>query len=638
MRPGDLAYMAFYSSALMICLTCLIFTFIQSRTDKPQNKIYISMIFILTLNSVCGMAGAIFVAKINISQTAYFICEVFQFLYFLSHAALCPVFAYYVLNVTGAAGRLSRKLRVLFFVPLAVCELFVVTNPFTQWVYYYDENHKFNRNWGETTIYAAAILYFVCAIFNLLITWNAMTNKRRLSLLYFIGIVVAGTAVQLLYIDVKCELFCESLGLLGVMLTIEDEDEWMDSDIGIYNRRGLRVNIRNYIENKQRLFLLVLRITNAHSIQRVTGTVNTEKLAIAVTNYLLTHVKRYHIHHPSTGSFVITYMSSDINKAAHLAETISARFEKPWKYKDSSVLLKAVVMMAEMPIDVKSTEEVFAMADTPIPAKNDKKILYGKDLDFLMRKAAVESAIHRGLEEHNFEVYYQPTYTLKNLRLHGAEALIRLHDSQLGNLFPDEFIPAAEQIGLIDEIDDFVLREVCAFMKSGTPQKYGIDVINVNLSVIQCMRPGFVEHINSIVEECGTEKSTINFEITESVAASDYDVLSSVVKQLKKSGFKFSMDDYGTGYSNMQSIFSLDFDVIKIDKSILWGAEKSELGHIILENSVRMIKQMERKILVEGVETTEQIELLKGYSVDYLQGYYFSRPVPKDEFISVISK
>ncbi|MBQ8983394.1 MAG: EAL domain-containing protein, partial [Lachnospiraceae bacterium] len=124
-----------------------------------------------------------------------------------------------------------------------------------------------------------------------------------------------------------------------------------------------------------------------------------------------------------------------------------------------------------------------------------------------------------------------------------------------------------------------------------------------------------------------------NFEITESVAASDYKFLGRVIRSLKKNGFMFSMDDYGTGYSNVAAILSLDFDVVKIDKSILWGAEKSELGLIILENTIHMVRQMKKQILVEGVETLAQIELLTKLGVDYLQGFYYSKPIPKQEFI-----
>ena len=160
-----------------------------------------------------------------------------------------------------------------------------------------------------------------------------------------------------------------------------------------------------------------------------------------------------------------------------------------------------------------------------------------------------------------------------------------------------------------------------------------MECINVNLSVLQCMRDDFVQHIIGIVEEYGIPKSFINFEITESVSASDYDLLSDVVRKMKEQGFQFSMDDYGTGYSNMHSLFSLDFDIVKIDKSILWDSEKSERGQIILENCVHMIKQMKRKILVEGVETKAHVEKLQNLGVDFYQGYFFSKPINKNQLL-----
>ena len=147
------------------------------------------------------------------------------------------------------------------------------------------------------------------------------------------------------------------------------------------------------------------------------------------------------------------------------------------------------------------------------------------------------------------------------------------------------------------------------------------------------MGNGFVNKILGIVNQYDIPKNFINFEITESVSANDYELLADVIRELKSNGFLFSMDDYGTGYSNMHTLFSLDFDIVKIDKSILWDAEKSEIGQIILENCVHMIRQMKRKILVEGVETESQINRLKALGVDYLQGYYFSKPITQNAFL-----
>ena len=150
------------------------------------------------------------------------------------------------------------------------------------------------------------------------------------------------------------------------------------------------------------------------------------------------------------------------------------------------------------------------------------------------------------------------------------------------------------------------------------------------------MKEGFAEYVSGVVEAEGIRKKMINFEITESVAAKDYDHLADVIEQLKHEGFKFSIDDYGTGYSNMSSLFSLGADIIKIDKSILWNAEKSELGMTLLKTSIDMVHKMQKKALMEGVETEQQIEILKKLGCEYLQGYYFSKPLPKNEFIRLI--
>lgn len=292
-------------------------------------------------------------------------------------------------------------------------------------------------------------------------------------------------------------------------------------------------------------------------------------------------------------------------------------------------------MLVNVPERAKNVEEVIYIAECPIPELMEERIIEGKSLDWIIRRSAVEKAVTHGLDKGSFEVYYQPTYNIDKT-LHGAEALLRMNDKDMGIIYPDEFIPIAEQLGIIDVIDEFVLKEVCKFIFTGIPQKNGMDCINVNLSVLECMKEGFAEYVSGVVEAEGIRKKMINFEITESVAAKDYDHLADVIEQLKHEGFKFSIDDYGTGYSNMSSLFSLGADIIKIDKSILWNAEKSELGMTLLKTSIDMVHKMQKKALMEGVETEQQIEILKKLGCEYLQGYYFSKPLPKNEFISLI--
>ena len=634
--PLQLYQNELYVAALLLCITNLLFTFLQRRTDKMQNKLYILMNIVIALNAGSVVLSS-FVWDYKLTSEAAFAAERFaEFSYFLVHLGLGPLFAFYVLYASGMEHRVTRTEQFLWAAPFVTSELLLITNPFTRWMYIFDENRDFQRGWGEYVVYACCLVYFVFGFVTLIFSWKSLTRKKRVAMCFFFLLVAAGVFIQMLNYMLPVELFAEALGMMGVMIAIEAEDDRIDSDTGFYNRRALITDISALLMNRKRFAVICIKVTNPEIIQRATGSQNQDLLAQILSDYLKSIVKRYYIYNVTSDSFLLRMIEKTEEDIKPLAQEISARFETPFSFNGTDIPLSAVVITADVPACLHSADDVLAMTDQPVPKRIKQKVLCGKDLGYLVRRVAVGEAVSRGLKEHNFEVYYQPTYHIDG-RLHGAEALIRLHDPVLGSIFPDEFVPVAEQIGMIDLLDNFVFTEVCRFWQSGIPSKYGMDCINVNLSVMQCMQPGFVTTINQIAEAAGIDKSRINFEITESVAATDYNVLSGIVAGLKKEGYHFSMDDYGTGYSNMESIFSLDFDVVKIDKSILWSAEKGGIGKIVLESTVHMIQQMQRRILVEGVETQAQIDMLKPLGVDYLQGYFFSQPVPVGAFVRLIS-
>ena len=211
-------------------------------------------------------------------------------------------------------------------------------------------------------------------------------------------------------------------------------------------------------------------------------------------------------------------------------------------------------------------------------------------------------------------------------------------DKELGFVSPDEFIPLAEANGLITEIGELSFRSVCRFLKSGKPQQYGLKYIEVNLSVLQCAQEKLGSQLIGIMEEFGIAPEQINFEITETAGLANYDMLLRNMNRLISWGVTFSMDDYGTGFSTANYLISLPMEIVKIDKSILWPAMESEEAFIILRHTVEMLRSLNKKIVVEGVETAEMVKLLSDIGCDYLQGYYYSKPVPPDDFVMFLAK
>lgn len=626
-------HIAFYATALTIIFTVVFFTINQKRTDRLQNKIFLAMALIVIVNSITVTIAAIAEPGAKDSSTLFVVMEWCQFLYFLIHTALCPVLYYYVICVTGTIRKRSRLHNIIYGIPFLITEIFVLLNPFIHCIFYYDSDCVFHRNWAEALIYAAAAVYFVLAMFELMFSWNAVNARRRFALAYFFLLTLVGVVIQFVNINIKSELFAEALALMGTMLAVESEEDCLDVYIGVYNRRALQIDLHNYIMLGEKLPIIFVKLINADIVERVTGSANSDMMAKAGAEYFKTLVPRYHIYHPNSEAFVITCSGYSEERISSLVKSIEERFEHSWKINNVHVLLNVAVIATMIPDDLQSADDVFYVADSIIPTGLN---IEGTYIDWIMRRADIERALRRSVLEEKFEVYYQPTYNMDGLSLHGAEALVRMNDDEVGFVSPEEFIPIAEQIGIIEHIDDYVLNEVCQFLKSGVPGENNMQCINVNLSVLQCIQPGFLEHIIGIVDNYNVEHGMINFEITESVGAEDYHTLSIVARKLKEEGFSLSMDDYGTGYSNVESMFELDFDIVKIDKGILWNAQKETNGRIILENSVRMIHDLGCKVLVEGVETREQVEMLKALNVDYLQGFYFSKAVPKKRFLRVI--
>ena len=642
----------FNIAALLLCLADICFSVLAGRMGKKQNRYFMLILAILMINSVTGIIGRGIDTGLRLtSDNAFEVYRITRFIYYFTHSALCPLFYWYVSSVidvtfsvkgTLKSRKGTDKLNLFLFI---ASEAVVIVNPFTHLTWYYDSSREFHRGPLEMVIYICAAVSFVITFDLLIRSWNVLTRRDKYMMVFSFALALLGILIQLVYPLCRAEVLFEALGFTGVMTVIENEDERMNVETGCYNRAALRLDVAGCIRNRRHFSVVFVRLHDPGLVQRLTGSQSGDLLNREIVRYLLTKVPSYSIYlaNPSTFALLVydefagnIHGESPERWAEEFSGHIRERFDSPWKVGDAEIPVSVTVICASVPKNAQSEEDLFYIADSPFPANTENGLICGEGLSLFTRRMSVETAVSKGLERGSFEVYYQPTYNLDK-SLHGAEALLRMHDPLLGDLYPDEFIPVAESLGLIDEIDEFVLCEVCRYVATGKPGELGLDSINVNLSVLQCMKEGFADHIDRLVGTFGIDRHFINFEITESVAANDYDLLRNVIKGLKEKGFLFSIDDFGTGYSNLSSLFSLGVDVIKIDKSILWGAEESRQGYILLENCVRMMKELGYRVLIEGVETASQIEILTKMGADYLQGYYFSKPLPVDRFNELLS-
>lgn len=244
----------------------------------------------------------------------------------------------------------------------------------------------------------------------------------------------------------------------------------------------------------------------------------------------------------------------------------------------------------------------------------------------------IEINMLQALSEDEFKVYIQPQFQADNKRCCGGECLIRWKSDILGFLLPDIFIPVFEENGFIMEIDIYMLTQAMELTKrriadGGTPYKLAVNQSRVTLAF-----PNYLERLNMLVCQYSIPLDLIEIEITESALVDDYEVMVTVIREIKRLGFTVAMDDFGSGYSSLNTLCELPVDVLKIDKEFLRESDTNERNKIIIKNIIQMSKELNIKVVCEGVETLEQYEFLKDVGCDIVQGYYFARPMPSDEF------
>lgn len=254
------------------------------------------------------------------------------------------------------------------------------------------------------------------------------------------------------------------------------------------------------------------------------------------------------------------------------------------------------------------------------------EILWGKK---------IKTYLNTAIANDEFLVYLQPKYDINSESIIGAEALVRWNYQKKGLLPPIKFIPYLEREGSIGKVDDIVLHKVCQSLKRWKEEGIPLYPISVNLSRKQVERQNLVEHLTSIVDEYNVDHSLIDFELTESTTINNQAYMMLLLSQLKASGFKISMDDFGTGYSSLSLLTEMPLDTLKIDKSFVDGIDTPQdttKECTVVKYIISMAKELNFHCLAEGAENQNQIDKLRTFGCETIQGYYYSKPLPIEEY------
>ncbi|MBY0453346.1 MAG: EAL domain-containing protein [Burkholderiaceae bacterium] len=339
--------------------------------------------------------------------------------------------------------------------------------------------------------------------------------------------------------------------------------------------------------------------------------------------------------------FLLLLPGACTEQAESMAVAILAALASSFQIEQYELITTLSVGIAMFPDDGDNFETLYQRADAAMyrakRSGRNRLSFFTPELESRSaRTLLLENALHRALERRQFEVYYQPQVSLQSRQIIGAEALLRWHHPQLGMVSPAEFIPIAENSGMIVSIGEWVLQTALHDAKGWLDQQLSLRTVSVNLSAVQFRHPQLPEMVSRCLEEAQLPAHRLELELTEGAAIDDPEAALTVMRQLHACGARLSMDDFGTGYSSLSQLKRFPIFKLKIDQSFVRDLAQNASDRAIVTATVHMAQALGMQTTAEGVETEEQLALLLERGCTEGQGYLFSRPVPASAFEALL--
>ena len=550
--------------------------------------------------------------------------------------------ANYLLSLARIDARNHLALKYTFVVSWFLISVICLLNPIFGWAANLEGNVYSMKGIGY-------VLYGIDALMVIFIGWVLIAKRqsfkfirKTIAVFLFVCAIVAGIVQELNFapmLNLAITIFCFVLYLFGQGPEVD-----IDKTTGQFSRTFFGRYLKDRFISDKAFSLIVLDLDDFKFINQSYGVAMGDILLEMVGSYLENMNRSNTVFHYDADQFCIV-VDKGVAFVGDVVEAIHKRFDNPWEYDKLEIMMAATLCVIDCPRDADNPEKLVEIIDfTMETAKSTNKgrITFASDIDIDLEKGQrsknIERAVKDAISSDNIMVYYQPIYSAEKQCYNSAEALARLHDEKLGWISPDVFITIAEKTGLIIELGEMIMHKVCSFIKENELSKTSIEYIDVNISPLQLMQKGFASKMLAIMKQYDVDASQINIEITETAMMTSFAVVSENLLEFVENNISISLDDYGSGYASINYINSMPFKFIKLDKDIVWASFKENKARITMEHTVRMLNDLELQIIAEGVETDEMKAKLLQVGCHYLQGWYYSKAVPGDEFMTLINE
>lgn len=642
----------------LVILTVIFFSMIIRKALKGlSNMLFFYVVLLTTIATIAD----IFSEVTFLHRSIRLFCD---YIYYLFTTIIPVLYILYVYQNVGIlfVYRKKRLTRFAIHFPFLICliilglNIYVTNNldvfAINQWLWAFTIiDGQYYRGGLQLVLIGCCLSYLLIGMWILFRSRKLIPRSRFIPLMLMWPSIILGLFIQQYWQGFEMTLFGLTVGILIISFTIQRSDENIDPITGIKDERCFVEEIRKLFVTNHREYLIYIKINNQSNFRRHRGIEAYHRFLRSICDSIKIELKSFknypelknrfgnyfEFYGLDDGNYAILLDTVDYELAIKVCRKISDNLKKHIYVRNINISVDSKICLVELPKDFKSLDSLANFQENfhkKFPANSEPVVVYSKYCeteDFMIRNN-LDEIIARAIAEKKFQMYYQPIYSVKEKKFVSAEALIRLKDDRFGNISPALFIPAAEASGAIHDIGDFVIDDVCRFISSIDFKKYGLKYIEFNLSAAQCIELNLIDKIKRAVKKYNISPDQLNLEITES---SSNKMTNDIILGLHQNGYKFSLDDYGTGQSDFNRLFDLPFDIIKFDK-LFADNRKDDFGKVAVENLIPMFQDMNKTVLIEGIEDEESADYFQKLGCEYIQGFYYSKPIPEKEFLEFL--
>ena len=619
-------------STIFISLILIAYFAKSKKIRNYQNTIfYVLIIF----NMITAIAETVESMLFLDSSIRYVFTEV----YFITHIMIIPFLFIYILSMVANWYSIRPMFRYIFLGPSIVGVVLTFINPLVNFIFSYSDAGFYQREKGIILLYVL-VLYYILLIVGLIVKYRTILSVvQRGAVIASLALTTGSVIYQLYKPEIKLEAFAVVFSILIMTFCLNNAYEQVEPETNLFSKHSLNAVIEHNISIHKPFYLIEIVFTNFDMLDFLRDDMS-KMIIKALTDYIDEICAKVTLFRYDDNAIVVEIEKMDEEYISEIIDLIQKRVKKPFEIAELEILLTLKIINLNIPQEVKNLGAINAILHDALKSDIKKEVMTARDfdIDFIERKNKIDSALAKAIHNQSIELSYTPMYSFTQNKIIGAKILPRFLDEEIGYITEDEIIRYSEKTGNLNIMSDRAFDLIADFLALEEVKNSGIEFVSVNLSSVFFLRNELMDKLLKKIKEHKIDNSKIMFMLSEELISKVYKQIDKLMEKYTKKGFRFGICDYGSGMSDIQSLYELPFEMVSISDSVLRDATKLYKASVALEATLDLAKDLGIKTMLNGINNVGEFELVAGMSCDYITGSYLFEAVDGRKMIEIANE